>query len=387
VGIKKVTDFSPSLRANLCDQFQYNTTPNPAILSPSKLNLSPDFLPMNLSMFKIPSWMRSIGLALMALTFAISCTQQPNTTTSPAASTATSSQPLTSATVNWIGHAGHYVALKKDLFTEAGIKVNDAFYASPSEMLTGFLSGKADIAWLTNGDTIQAVEKDPTVKIIYLVDYSNGADGIIGRNIKSPQDLKGKTIARENVLFEKVLLQEYLGKAGLTEKDVIIKDLPAGDAATAFAAKKVDAAVTFEPYLSTAAKQGGGELLFSTKGTNIIADVIAVRANLIQTRKADLQAYLKAVDKAVKLVNTGDAEALKIVADKMGIKVEEVKAQLPGATIFDIAGNKTVAFNPSNPNNMLSSLEAMAKVAIDSKLVAKPIDAKSMSDGSIVESL
>jgi NitT/TauT family transport system substrate-binding protein len=251
---------------------------------------------MNLSTFQIPSWMRSISLAFVTLALAIACTQQPNTTTSPTASTATSSQPLTSATINWIGHAGHYVALKKNFFTEAGVKVNDVFYGSPSEMLTGFLSGRADVAWLTNGDTIQAAEKDPTVKIIYLVDYSNGADGIIGRNIKSPKDLKGKTIARENVLFEKVLLQSYLSKAGLTEKDVTIKDLLAGDAATAFAAKKVDAAVTFEPYLSKAAKEGGGELLFSTKGTNIIADVIAVRANLIQTRKADLQAYLKAVD-------------------------------------------------------------------------------------------
>jgi NitT/TauT family transport system substrate-binding protein len=342
---------------------------------------------MNSFMFKVPTWMRSIGLVLVALTLTIACTQQPNTTTSPAASTATSSQPLTSATINWIGHAGHYVALKKDFFTEAGVKVNDAFYASTSEMTTGFLSGKADIAWLTNGDTIQAFEKDPTVKIIYLVDYSNGADGIIGRNIKSPQDLKGKTIARENVLFEKVLLQSYLGKAGLTEKDVTIKDLPAGDAATAFASKKVDAAVTFEPYLSTAAKQGGGELVFSTKGTNIIADMIVVREKLIQTRKADLQAYLRAVDKAVKLVNAGDAEALKITADKMGIKVDEVKAQLPGATIFDIAGNKTIAFNKSNPNNMVSSLAAMAKVAIDSKIVAKPIDVSTLADASIVESL
>jgi NitT/TauT family transport system substrate-binding protein len=78
---------------------------------------------------------------------------------------------------------------------------------------------------------------------------SDGSDGIIGRNIKSPADVKGKTIGRENVLFEQVLLRAYLQKGGLAEKDVTIKDIPAPDAASAFAAKRVDVAVTFEPFM------------------------------------------------------------------------------------------------------------------------------------------
>ena len=83
------------------------------------------------------------------------------------------------------------------------------------------------------------IHKDPTIRIIYVVDYSNGSDGIIGRDINSPADLKGKTVGRENLLFEKVLLRAYLEKGGLTEADIVIKDLTAADAATAFAAKRV----------------------------------------------------------------------------------------------------------------------------------------------------
>lgn len=341
-------------------------------------------------MLSISSSFRWLSLGLVALTLTVSCNQQPqtNTPTNPTVSRSPApdrSQSLLSATNNWIGHSGHYVAVKKGLFAEAGVKVEDLFFQSSSEMLSAFMAGKADIAWLTTGDAVQAAEKDPSIKIIYLIDYSNGADGILGRNIKSPQNIKGKTVARENILFEKVLLQAYLNKAGLTEKDVKIKDMVAADAATAFGAKQVDAAVTFEPYLTKAAKQGGGEVIFSTKDTNLIADAIVVRDKLIQTRKADLQKYLTAVDKAVKLVNAGNPEAIGIAANKMGVSVEEVKAQLAGAKLFDLDGNRNIAFNKNNPNNVIGNLELTAKAATDFKVVAKPINPKTLYDASLVE--
>jgi NitT/TauT family transport system substrate-binding protein len=229
--------------------------------------------------------------------------------------------------------------------------------------------------------------KDPSIKIIYLVDYSNGSDGIIGRNIQSPQDAKGKTIARENILFEKVLLRAYLEKGGMTEKDAVVKDLAAADAAAAFAAKQVDMAVSYEPYLTKAAKQGGGEVIFSTKDTNLIADVIAVHDKLIQTRKADLQAYFRAVDKAVKLVNASNQEALKIAGSKLGVTPQEIKEQLVGVKLFDVDGNKSVGFNKSNSNSLIGNLDLTAKAAYDFKIVPQPFKVESLYADSIVMSM
>jgi NitT/TauT family transport system substrate-binding protein len=345
-------------------------------------------------MFKISAWLRHVGLAVAALTLTIACTQQPKTTTptNPAASPssappAAQSKPLVSTTLNWIGYSSHYIAVKKGLFKEAGLNVEDLFLQNSTDIFTAFTTKKADIAWMNTADAVQLAEKDPSIRIIYVVDYSNGADAIIGRDIKTPQDLKGKTVARENILLPKILLQTYLIKAGLKESDLKIKDLAAADAGTAFAAKQVDAAVTFEPYLSKAVKQGAGTILFSTKNTNLIGDVVVVHEDLIKTRKADLQAFLKAINKGVTLVNAGDGEALKIAGDKMGVSVDEVKEQLMGVKIFDIAGNKSIAFNKNNPNNIMKNLELTTKTAKESKLVAKPADPKTLSDPSIVASL
>jgi NitT/TauT family transport system substrate-binding protein len=337
-------------------------------------------------MLKLSHWLRRFFLTVIACTLTIACSQQLKTTET-ATSPASSSQPLVSAAYNWVGYSSHYVAVKKGLFSQAGLNVQDLFFQSASEEITAVLAGKADIAWLTSGDAIQTAAKDPSLKIVYLVDYSNGADGIIGRNIASPKDAKGKNAARENVLFEKVLLQAYLKQAGLTEADLKIKDMEAGAAATAFGSKQVDLAVTYEPYLTKNAKLGGGDIVFSTKDTNLIADVVVVRDKLIQTRAKDLQAYFQAVDKSVKLVMDGDAEALKISGDKMGVTAAEVKEQLSGVKLFDVATNKSMAFSKTDPKSLIGNLELTAKAAEEFKIVSQPIKVESLYDDSIVKSL
>jgi NitT/TauT family transport system substrate-binding protein len=339
-------------------------------------------------MLKISSWLRWISLAIIALFLTIACTQQPKATSSNGPiSPATSSVPLVSAAYSWVGFSGHFVAVKKGFFEQAGLSIKEQFFQSSSESITALLAGKVDISWMTSGDAIQTAAKDPSLKIVYLVDYSNGADGIIGRNIATPKDAKNKTIARENVLFEKILLQAYLKQADLAESDLKVKDMEAAAAATAFGAKQVDLAVTYEPFLTKNAQIGGGNIVFSTKDTNLIADVIVVRDKLLQTRKKDLLTYFKVVDKAVKLVNAGDPEALKISGDKMGVKPDEVKEQLTGVKLFDLDANKAVAFKKNDPKSLIGNLELTAKAAETFKVVTQPIKVESLYDDSIIKGL
>ena len=339
-------------------------------------------------MFNVRS-IKLIAFALAALLWAVACSSQSanNPANSNAANNSAQSQTLSVGTNPWSGYSGHHVAVKKGFYEQAGLKIQDTLFQSNTEEITAFLSGKLDLAWLTAGDVIQMAGKDPALKIIFLCDYSNGSDGIIGRGIKSPADLKGKTLAREDVLFEKVLLRAYLEKGGLTEKDLTVKDLPAPDAATAFSAKRVDAAVTYEPFLTKAAKEGSGDIIFSSKDTNLIADVLVTRPNLIANRRSELLSFLKAANQGIKLLKAGDAEAIAAAAGKIGIKPEELREQLTGITLFDVDGNKTIGFNPENSNNAVKSFELVAKAAYDFKTIPQPIDVKTLYDDSLVKSL
>jgi NitT/TauT family transport system substrate-binding protein len=294
--------------------------------------------------------------------------------------------PLLSGVVPWPGYAGHYVAFRKDFFHDEGITVQETFFQSNTEGNKGFAEGKIDVHWATSGDAIELINKDRSIRAIYVVDYSNGADGILGRGIDRPEDLKGKTIACENLLFENTLLRAYLAKGGLTAADVTLKHMTAGDAATAFVNGHVDAAVTFEPWLGKSAVQGDGKVIFTTKDTNLIADVILTRQKVIETRRSDLQAYLRAIDKAVNLVNGGDLEAIRIVAVKLGLSIDGAKEQLAGVKLFNLQSNRDFSFDPSFPNSIIKNFELNVTTAYDTKLISELLDVSSLYDDSVVKS-
>jgi NitT/TauT family transport system substrate-binding protein len=297
------------------------------------------------------------------------------------------SQPLISGVNPWIGYSGHYVAFRKDLFYSEGVTVKEVFFQSNSEGITGFLAGETDVLWATSGDAIEINNRDSSARIIYVIDYSNGSDGIIGRGINSPQDLKGKKIVRENALFANVLLRAYLKQGGLTEADVMLEDKTAADSADAFAARLADVAVSYEPWLTKAAQQGDGKVIFTTKDTNLIADVIVTRKTIIETRAAQLRKYLRAIDKAVKLVKSSDAEAVKIISSKLGISEDDAKAQLAGVKLFDLADNKSIGFNSNHANNVLKNLELTVQTAYDTGLITQPVKISALYDDSIVQSM
>jgi ABC-type nitrate/sulfonate/bicarbonate transport system substrate-binding protein len=51
------------------------------------------------------------------------------------------SQPLTSATINWIGDSSYYVADKKGLFKVSGLDVKEVFSPSVSKAFVAFNKG------------------------------------------------------------------------------------------------------------------------------------------------------------------------------------------------------------------------------------------------------
>jgi NitT/TauT family transport system substrate-binding protein len=325
---------------------------------------------------------RFIALVLGVLLWVVACS--PSTTTSPSA---ISSEPLRIGSGIWAGNAGDYVALEKHFFQEAGIKVNDIIFANYSASMPAFLSNQVDLLWVAGADAIEMVAKDPSIRVIFLTGYSDGADGILGRNINSPKDLKGKRIARENLLSANVILTTYLQQGELTEQDVNVLDMSGQDAAAAFIAGHVDAAITYGSSLAEATQQGTGKVIFTTKGTNLLSDVLAVRQELMNSRRSELEAYLRAIDRGVKLVNAGNTEALKIVAEKLEMSLPEAKQQLSWIKLFDIEGNKTIGFNQAHPNSLIKNLKFTAEIAYNQNIISKQLDINSLYDDSIVNSL
>ncbi len=327
----------------------------------------------------IPYWKTQLNYCLMfglSIFLAIACTAQPQSTTS--------SKTLTVGVSPWPGYSSHYVAMAKDLFKPQGLTVKEIYFASQTESDAAFLAGKVDLNWTGLPNAVPQFSRDPGIQVVFQCDYSNGADGILGRGIKTAADIKGRKVARENVLFEELLLRRYLDKMGLKREDVTTIDLSAGDSATAFASGKIDIAVTYEPWMTKAAKEGKGEIVFSSKGTNVIPDGVTARKDFVEKNKEAVVAYFKAIDQAVKLIQTDPAAVAEPIAKGLGLTAAEVPAQMGGVKLYTLQDNKSITFNRSDPMNLFDSLDFASKTAMGIKLIPNAIDINTvMNDGVI----
>jgi NitT/TauT family transport system substrate-binding protein len=152
------------------------------------------------------------------------------------------------------------------------------------------------------------------------VDNSKGGDGIVAnKNIADVAGLKGKKVAFEQGSVSQFFLNALLKDAGLTQDDIEPVNMAATDAGVAFAAKQVDAAVTWEPALSQGAKAAHGKLLLSSADKpGLITDVVAATTDTIANKKDDVAGFVRAWYKAVDFIKTNPDEANKIMAQGVG---------------------------------------------------------------------
>lgn len=99
-------------------------------------------------------------------------------------------------TVAWIGYAPFYVAVAKDLFAKYGVKVELQDFPDPATMPAAVKSGGLQGGMYTYDLVITAVAQDQKLRVVMPIDYSNGADAIVGeKSMTSIADLKGRKVA------------------------------------------------------------------------------------------------------------------------------------------------------------------------------------------------
>src|SRR5690606_5511121 len=153
---------------------------------------------------------------------------------------------------------------------------------------------QSHVAWNANGV--------PIVQI-FQMDKSHGADGVAVRNnINSFADLKGKTVAVSAPGTSPYFgLAWMLSKNGMSIKDVKAVSLEPQPAAQAFVAGQNDAAMTYEPYLSTVrANPDAGKIMATTLDYPWVLDSVGCDPKWLKANpaaaKALTQSYFDALD-------------------------------------------------------------------------------------------
>jgi len=296
--------------------------------------------------------------SLLLAVFAYGCQKPPPADEKPPTPTAVQSAqekkaddkpsgvPLSVAFNQWVGFAGMYIADERGLFKKHGVDVKLVPFSGPGDSIPPLLAGQIDVSLTTANNLALIAGKQPTAaKIIFMIDASDGADAIVAsKSIKTMADLKGKKVAVTKGEINEMLLTLGLESVKLEEKDVTLADMSPDDAGAAFMAGKVDAAVTWEPWVSRAIEKNG-HIVYSSKepgAKDALIDVMAVSDKALASRKSDIDKFVAAFDEGVALVKTDPAGVKAILAKRLEAKPEDVDGMLSGARLYRFEENKTL---------------------------------------------
>jgi len=242
----------------------------------------------------------------------------------------------------WTGFAPLTLAKEAGIFKKNGVDVTikkipqkDRHLAIASgDIQCAATTVETYIVWNANGV--------PITQVLQL-DKSYGADGLAARNnIQKVADLKGKTVGVDAPGTTSYFgLAWILKKNGMTIKDVNVATMSPQAAAQAFVAGQNDAAMTYEPYLSTVRdKPDTGKIIATTLDYPMVMDTFGCTPTFIKENPKAVKAIVDSYFEAVEMIKKEPAKSYEI----MGADVKQSGEQFAKSASYlrwqDKAGNQ-----------------------------------------------
>ncbi|MEM7048367.1 MAG: ABC transporter substrate-binding protein [Acidobacteriota bacterium] len=248
-------------------------------------------------------------------------------------------RPLKVGLVTWVGSGPFYLAEERDFFD--GLEVELEVLDDAAGRRSALASGALDAMLATVDDFANAAAAGVPAVAVLKTDDSLGADGIVaGSEIRSVAELAGKTIAFPQGMPSHFFLLNVAERNGLAISEVKPRFMEAGEAGGAFVAGKVDAAVTWEPWLSQASDREGGHVLATTREyPGLISDILVVRRDVLFERPADLVKLLSGWFRAVELWQQEESASNRSMAAALGLAEDDFAAMVAGIKYADLEEN------------------------------------------------
>jgi NitT/TauT family transport system substrate-binding protein len=258
----------------------------------------------------------------------------------------------------WTGFAPLTLAKEAGIFKKNGLDVTIRKIPQKDRHLA-IASGDIQCAATTVETWIVWNASGVATKQIFQMDKSHGADGMVVRNdINSIKDLKGKKIAASAPgTAPYFTLAWFLKKNGLSIKDVTVVNLEPAAAAQAFIAGQNDAAMTYEPYLSTVrAAPQAGKIIATTLDYPMVMDTFGCTPKFLAENPKAAKALTDSYFEALDLIKKDQAKAFEI----MGADVKQSAEQFAGSAKYLSWQDKA-----ANQKFFAGELQAFSKEAAD----------------------
>ncbi|WP_437812191.1 ABC transporter substrate-binding protein [Sorangium sp. So ce1078] len=276
--------------------------------------------------------------------------------------------PLRVGLLVWVGYSPLYIAAEHKL--NAPVEVEIITFSTGVDMERAFIDEKLDIVASTLFGALRLADQGTDLQAVMALDTSNGADGIVARDgIASMRDLKGKRVAADLASISHLVLIRALDLSGMSTSDIEIVNLTLEQTTDALRTGSVDAAVSWEPFLSQAVADGAKKIFSSAELPNEITDVLLMSREAAVRRGQDTAAFLRGWDRALELWRARPSEALALMARAQGMKVDEFESSLTGLSILDLARNQQLFDRSAGGPSLWAAYEATAQAMKKAKLL------------------
>lgn len=288
---------------------------------------------------------------------------------------------------DWVGYVAWYVAQEKGFFKKHGTDVNLVWCEGVVDSLDKFAAGKLDANAQPWTDTLIHIAQKVPLKTFMVTLHSAGADALmVGPKIQKLADLKGKKIAMEEVAIMQFMVETALGKAGLSNKDVQIMYMPAGDAAKAFMDGKVDAAAVWNPFVNDIQVSRKGRPLFSSKDVpGMMSDVLVASEKSFTQKRAEYVGLVRAWYDVEKFLRDNRDEAINIMAKVVKQSPEKYRIFLSGARFLNQKDNLDSFAGASNSRSLAAVSVPLTKFLKDKKLIEGDLNIAGAIDGTLIQ--
>ncbi|HSQ19365.1 MAG TPA: ABC transporter substrate-binding protein, partial [Blastocatellia bacterium] len=272
----------------------------------------------------------------------------------------------------WVGCVGGLVAnggldtQPDSIFGKKGLKVSFKIIDDWTEGAAALATNNVDVMLTTADvyakDYAQFKERGFGSHAFLMVDWSRGADGVIGKQgINSIEDLAGKTVAFAPYTPSHFLLYNGLKTSGLSteqRQEIFNKAVHTKDGiepATLFAQEKVDAAVAWDPDMSDAvSKRAGSKKIYDTKIANrLIADILVVSDSFSAKHPDTVLRFAQGWLEGVEFIKSQPERAYNLIGTvkDFNIPSDLAKTMLGGVKLADYADNRSFMGSAgSNPD-------------------------------------
>ncbi len=308
----------------------------------------------------------------------------------------------------WVGCVAGLVAnggldtASGSIFADKGLKVSFKIIDDWTEGSAALATGNVDVM-LTTADVWakdfgQFQEKNVGARAFYMVDWSRGADGVIGKQgVNSIEDLAGKTIAFAPFTPSHFLIWNGLKSSGLStdqRNEIFNKAVHTKDGiepATLFAQQKVDAAVAWDPDMSDAVgKRAGSKKIYDTKIANrLIADVLVVSDRFAASSPQTIVKFVEGWLAGVKFIESEPSRAANLIGaiKDFNIPADLAKTMLQGVKLADYADNQSFFGTPGSDSDYANIFRMATDMYRELRLIKRSGDVEASVDRRYIESL